>query len=138
MFEFIGIITTCWVAFIIIRKFFRAKSLGSSEEFRIEATHIATKDLLVPISYYRYLTRNKIESIKQSALLLRDSNDDFNNCSWPRLIAFVIYGEYHQDCQQWQYGNPTTIQRFEEIGITSDMVIKELERDGSAVIYANM
>lgn len=138
MFEFIGIIVTCWIVFVAIRMFFTAKSIVRSKEYGLEATHIATKDLLVPASYYRYLTQNRIESIKQSALLLRDSDDDFKKCSWPRLIALVVYGEYHQDCQQWFYGNPATIQRFEEIGITPEMVIKELEREGRDVIYANI
>lgn len=138
MFEFIGIVVSCWVAFSIIRGFFRATSTVRSKAYGKEARHIAITDLLVPERYYRYITINKIDAVKQTAILMRDSNEDFQQCSWPRILALVIYGEYHQDCEQWQRGNPIAQQLFDQIDITPEMIGNELERDPSGVIYGSL
>jgi hypothetical protein len=138
MFEFIGIVVSCWIAFVILRGFFRATSTGRSKEYGKEVRHIAITDLLVPERYHRHITINKIDAVKQTALLMRDTNEDFQECSWPRLLALVIYGEYHQDCQQWQQGNPIAQQLFDRIGITPEMIGEELERNPSDVIYGNI
>lgn len=135
MFEFIGIAVVCWVAFLIINGVVRGASTVRSQEFGKEARHIATKDLQVPGSYYNHLTINKMESIKNSAILLRDGDDGFKRCSWPRLLALVIYGEFHQDCEQWRLGNPIKEQLFLTLGISSETIAHELNRDARSVIY---
>ena len=137
MFEFIGIAAVCWIAFKITRSIFGSASRARSQEYGKEARHIATRELRVPSSYYNHLTVNKMEAIKNSAILLRDSEDAFRRCSWPRLLALVIYGEFHQDCDQWQHGNPIPERLFITLGITSETIASELVRDPSAVIYGS-
>lgn len=138
MLEFIGIVVVCWIGFSIIKGIFRASSTVRSQEFGKEARHIATRELKVPDSYYSHLTINNIEAIKNSALILQNQEDAFRHCSWPRLLALVVYGEFHKDCQQWKLGNPITDQLFSRLGITNDQVVRELDRDASAVIYASV
>ena len=135
MFEFIGIVVVCWVVFSIAKGIFRGASTVHSQEFGKEARRIATKELQVPGSYYNHLTINNMESIKNSALLLRDSEAAFQRCSWPRLLALVIYGEFHQDCDQWQLGNPIKEQLFLTLRISPEMINHELNRDPRSVIY---
>ena len=135
MFELIGIAVVCWLLFSIAKGIFRGTSTARSQEFGKEARRIATKELQVPSSYYNRLTINNMESIKNSALLLRDSEGAFQRCSWPRLLALVIYGEFHKDCDQWQLGNPTKELLFLNLGISPEMINHELNRDPRAVIY---
>lgn len=137
MFEVIGIAVVCWIVFVLIRGFFRASSKVRSKEYGTEARHIAVRQLGVPEQYHNHMTTTKIEAIKNTAILLRDSEDEFKRCSWPRLLSLVIYGEFHKDCEQWQLGNPISEQLFIRLRITSEMITKELERNPSEVIYGN-
>ena len=70
----------------------------------MEARNIALRELNVPDAYYSHLTISNIDGVKNAAVLLRDTNNDFKHVSWPRLLAVVIYGEFHKDCVQWQAG----------------------------------
>lgn len=137
MFEVIGVVAVCWIGFVLIRGFLRAKSTVRSQEYGKEARHIAVRELRVPQAYYDHVTRGNIEAVKNTALMLRDSEDSFKNCSWPRLLSLVVYGEFHKDCEQWQAGNPLPEQLFVRLGITPDMISKELERDAREVIYSS-
>lgn len=137
MFELIGIVVVCWIGFKVLRGFFRGASTVRGQEYGKEARHIATRDLEVPDSYYNYIVTNKIEALKNAADMLRERDDDFKGCSWPRVLALVIYGEFHQDCEQWKYGNPITEQLFIRIRITHEMINNELNRNVKDVIYEN-
>lgn len=138
MFEIIGIIVVCWIVFKILKALISATSTVRSKEFGKEARHIATNTLKVPESYYNYMIINKMDLIKRTAEILPTHDEGFKNTSWPRLLALTIYGEFHQDCDQWQRGNPIKDQIFTSIGITPDMIASELSRDPTAVINANM
>lgn len=137
MFEFIGILFAIWIGYCILRALFRASSRSSSNEFGMEARRISVAELGVPSSYYNHMVVNNIDAIKNSALLLRDTNEDFSKSSWPRLLALVIYGEFHQDCEQWQFGNPIKEQLFHTIGVSSEELSNELVRDPRSVIFGS-
>ena len=121
-----------------MRGLFRGISGKNSKEFGKESRHIAVVDLKVPNSYYNHLVLNKMAGVKDAALNLRDDNSDFKGTSWPRLLALVIYGEYHQDCEQWHRGNPIQEQLFDSIGVTLVDITNELNRDAQAVFYGNL
>lgn len=92
-------------------------------------------ELGIPSSYYNHMVVNNIDAIKNSALLLRDTDEDFKRSSWPRLLALIIYGEYHQDCEQWRLGNPIKEQLFRTIRVSPEEISKELNRDPRSIIY---
>lgn len=126
-----------WVGYSILNGVFTGVSRSRSREFGIEARRICMIELGVPSSYYNYMVVNKIDAIKNAALNLRNNDEDFRRCSWPRLLALVIYAEYHQDCEQWRYGNPIKEQFFQSIRISSDEISKELGKDAKSVIYSS-
>lgn len=135
MFEFIGILFVMWISYCVLRGFFRGASRSSSQEFGMEARRICMTELGIPSSYYNHMVVNNIDAIKNSALLLRDTDEDFKRSSWPRLLALIIYGEYHQDCEQWRLGNPIKEQLFQTIRVSPEEICKELDRDPRSVIY---
>ncbi|MBK6648284.1 MAG: hypothetical protein IPG42_00345 [Betaproteobacteria bacterium] len=92
-------------------------------------------ELDVPEAYYNHLTLGNIEAVKNTATQLRDSDGDLMQVSWPRLISLVVYGEFHKECEQWQAGNPIPEQLFIRLGIKTDVIAKELDRDPQQVIY---
>lgn len=138
MFEFIGILVVCWILYSVFKGVLRGVSTARSREFGKEARHITVNELGVPDSYYSYMATNKIESIKKTAAHLRDNDKDFRNCSWSRLLALVIYAEFHQDCDQWRHGNPIREQLFANIGITPEIISMELSRDAREVLYGSL
>ncbi len=137
MFEIIAVIFVCWIGFAVLRGLFRGISGGNSKEFGKESRRIAVVDLKVPNSYYNHLVLNNMAGVKDAALNLLDNND-FKGTSWPRLIALVIYGEFHQDCEQWHLGSPIQEQLFDSIGVTPVDITNELNRDAQAVFYGNL
>lgn len=137
MFEVIGVLVVIWIGYSILKGVFRGMSKSRSQEFGMEARRICTTELGVPNSYYNYMVVNKIDAVKNSALSLRDNDEEFKRTSWPRLLALVIYAEYHQDCEQWRYGNPLKEQLFQSIGISSQEISEELEKDARSVIYSS-
>lgn len=137
MFEVIGILVVVWLGFSVLRGISRGMSTVRSQEFGKEARRISTVELGVPSSYYNHMVTTKMDAIKNTALHLLDNDDDFKGCSWPRILALVIYGEYHQDCEQWQLGNPLREQLFQTIGISHQEISGELERDAEEVIYGS-
>lgn len=137
MFEVIGIAFVFWLVYVVVRTFLRAKSTVRAREFGVEARHISVRELGVPEAYHANITATKIELVKSTALMMRDGEGSaFKNSSWPRLLALVIYGEFHQDCEQWQAGNPVKEQLFTDLGITHVALSAELERDPRAVLFA--
>lgn len=135
MFELIGVATVGWIGFKILIGFFKASSTVRSQEFGMEARRIATIELGVPSSYYNYLVTSKMEDIKNAAFNLRTSWERYQCTSWPRLLALVIYGEFHQDCQNWKHGNARLEKIFSAIGVTPKIIYKELQRDPTKVLY---
>lgn len=111
---------------------------GSNQEFGKEARHIAEKELGVPSSYYNHMVLNNMAGVKETAVHLRDNDNDFRNSSWPRLLALVIYGEFHQDCEQWHYGIPIAEQLFTSIGVAPEIIAIELRRDAREVLYGSL
>jgi hypothetical protein len=136
MFEVIGILVVAWIGYSILRGILRGMSTARSQEFGKEARRISTVELCVPNSYYNHMVTTKMEAIKDTALHLRDNYEDFKGCSWPRLLALTIYGEYHQECEKWQY-DPIRQQLFQAIRISPQDISEELERDAESVIYAS-
>lgn len=136
MFEFIGIAVVCWIGFVFAKGLFKAFSTVRGREYGVEARRIATKELGVPGSYYNHIVANSIEGIKSSAIYLRDNVEVYRKTSWPRLIALVIYGEFHKDCEiwGWEEDNDNVLRKFEMLGITELSVWQELERDPVVVL----
>lgn len=55
------------------------------------------------------------------------------------LVTITLsVGEFHQDCEQWQYGNPITEQLFTSIGVTHESIAKELSRDAEEIVYGSL
>ncbi len=129
MFELIGILLVFWVAYKIVAIFFRASATVRSQQHGIEALKIAVHELIVPEAYHNHLVLGNIEGVKKNALRLREHSLDFKDVSWPRLLAFVIYGQFHEDCEQLRLGNPIPEQLFMKLGISSDEIAKELDRN---------
>lgn len=138
MFELIGILFVCWVAYKIVAIFFRASATVRSQEHGMEARKIAVSELIVPEAYYNHLVLSSIENVKRMALVLRDGSLNFKEVSWPRLLALVIYGQFHEDCEQWRLGNPIPEQLFLRLGIPPDVLGKELERNPTKLIYGSI
>lgn len=134
VFEIIGIIVVCWIGFNILKVFFKVSSTVRSQEYEKETHHIVINELNTPDVYYSYLTTTNINGVKKAAKLLRNTNDEFKHISWSRLLAIVIYGEFHKDCTQWHLGNPTSQQLFYSLGVLPNIILKELERDGRQVM----
>lgn len=136
MFELIGILVVAWVGFIVVRNLLRGFSTVRSQEIGEMALHCATRDLEVPEAYYRHECRQHMEAIKQGALLLRGSKGGhFKKVRWPRLLALVVYDKYHRDCHKFEDGDPWIIAHFIELGLTSEDVDAELDRDPKEVSY---
>ena len=135
MLEVIGFFIVCWIGFSLLKGFFKGVSTVRSQEYGMEARNIALRELNVPDAFYSHLTISNIDGVKNAAVLLRDTNNDFKHVSWPRLLAVVIYGEFHKDCVQWQAGNPIPQQLFIQLRIMPNIIAEELERDARQVMY---
>lgn len=137
MLETIGVLVAVFVGFLIVKVLSRVTSTVRSQEYGKEARRLATTDLEVPHEYYNHLVTTNIEGVKEAALQLRDDDENFKDCSWPRLLALVIYGEYHQDCEQWQQGNPMKEALFNDLRIMPHVISEELVRDPRDVIFSH-
>ncbi len=136
MFEFIGIAFVSWIAFCILRGIYRAKTRGRSAEFGIEARRIAVVELEVPETYFNYMVSTKMDAIRATADKLGEI-DQYKRTSWPRKLALVIYGEFHQDCEQSERGNPIAQQLLEQrLRIPGHIIGWEVNRDPSEVLLA--
>ena len=138
MLEIIGFIAVCWVAYKLLKGFSRASATVRSQEHGREARDFAVRELDVPEPYFNNLVVSNIEAVKHTAAALRDGDQEFKGVSWPKLLALVIYGEFHKDCVQWKAGNPIPDQLFTRLGITPDVIAKELDRDPRAMIYGSV
>lgn len=134
MFEFIGVALVLWIAFCIFRGIFRAMTRGRSAEFGVEARRIAVVELEVPETYYNYMVSTKMEAIRATADKLGEI-EQYKRTSWPRKLALVIYGEFHQDCEQSERGNPIAQNLLEQrLRIPGHIIVLELNRDASEVL----
>jgi hypothetical protein len=137
MLEVIGGIFVLWIGFSILKGFLKAFSSARSSEFGKEARRIAVGDLGVPSQYYNFFVTNHMNEVKEAAQFLPQHDTKFKNTSWPRLIALTIYGEFHKDCEQFRYGNPTTEQLFQRLQVKNEAVANELARNPTEVAYKN-
>jgi hypothetical protein len=136
--EIIGFIVVCWIGYKLLKGFFRASATVRSQEHGREARDFAVRELDVPEPYFNNLVVSNIEAVKHTAAALRDGDQEFKSVSWPKLLALVIYGEFHKDCLQWKAGNPIPDQLFTRLGITADVIAKELDRDPRAMIHGSI
>jgi hypothetical protein len=134
MFEFIGIVVVLWIVYIIIKALFTGKSMARGKKFGKEARYIAINELNVPVEYYNSAVINDIEEVKKAALQLKEQSDDHKNFSWPRLLAWTIYGSFRHTCEQYQLGNPVSQSELENLSISSDVIFKELDRNPSDLL----
>ncbi|PVZ71721.1 hypothetical protein [Pelagibaculum spongiae] len=124
MLKLIVFFVACWFIYNIMKGI----STSRSQEIGKEARHIAISEFSVPVAYYNNAILNHIEHVKKAALFLKEQDDKFRNLSWPRLIAWTIYGAYRDDCEQYRYGNPISQNKFEDLNITSQIISSELQR----------
>lgn len=123
MFEFIGIAVVCWFAFKIVMAFVKAKGTVSSKEYGLETRRIATQELLVPSSYYNFLTTNHMESVKETAIMIREK-DECKNTSWPRLMALAIYAFFYLDCNEVIKGDFDKTTLFSKLKIEPEITVE--------------
>lgn len=138
MLEIIGVIAVCWVGYKLLKGFSRAAATVRSQEHGRAARDFAVRELDVPEPYFNNLVVSNIEAVKHTAATLRDGDQEFKGVSWPKLLALVIYGEFHKDCVQWKAGNPILDQLFMRLGITADEIARELDRDPRVMIYGSI
>jgi hypothetical protein len=138
MFELIGILFVCWVVYKVVAIFFRASATVRSQENGREARNISARELVVPEAYHNHLVLSNIEGVKKMAVMLRGGSLNFKDVSWPRLLALVIYGQFHDDCKQWRLGNPIQEQLFIRLGITPEMIAKELDRNATKLMHGSI
>lgn len=133
MFEFIGFVVVAWIIFVIVRGFFRGRSMARSQEFGIEARRIAEIEIKVPSSYFTYQVTTNMDLVKSTADKLQEF-DEYKNSSWPRRMALAIYGEYHAECQNWKNGDPYAQDLLLRLKISAEAITEELGRDPQQVL----
>jgi hypothetical protein len=113
--------------------FFQAKSKVRSSEFGKEARYIACNELEVPLSYFNYSVQNEIEDIKKSALHLKEIEPFYGSLSWPRLLAWTVYGGYRYDCHNAYFNEDiSAMQRLKTSGVTYEQMVKEANKEHKA------
>lgn len=123
-----------WIIIIIVLLlgfgYFKAKNQMRSAEFGKEARHIALNELGVPPSYFMYLVQNDIENVKKAAMQLKETNAYFNSLSYPRLLAWAIYGGFRYDCHYVvNEHDMNAAMRLRNAGVTIDEIHEEMEED---------
>lgn len=112
------------IILFVIYSFFKAKSQIRSAEFGTEARYIAVNELGVPNKYFTFIVTNAIEHVKNDALLLKEKNG-FSAISWPRLMAYIIYIYYYNDCKKAFYEqSDTVINKLNRLDIGSDEIMR--------------
>lgn len=136
MFEFIGMVVVAWIIYMLIKAFFRGNStvrsheLGTaSQEIGIEARYIAVKELGVPEAYYNYSVTTSMDKVKNGALEMKELRESHKNFSWPRLIAWTVYGGFRFECERYQNGNQISKNRLDQLGIPSQIIVSTLLRE---------
>ena len=122
----------------IIYFWFKAKSRVQSTEFGVEARHIACNELGVPLSVFNYMTQHEIEDIKVAALRIQNAEQFYSSMSWPRLLAWTIYGGYKYDCNNAYFQkNVNSLERLRKYGVTDAQISNEANLPHKAEHYLN-
>lgn len=90
MFEFIGIVTVCFILFNFLRGFARAKTTSRIGK---EARDYAVNSLRVPEAEYNKILLNNIEQLKQHALYLANIPSHSQD-EWANLLAHAVNDYY--------------------------------------------
>lgn len=113
--------------------FFQAKSRVRSSEFGKEARYIACSELNVPNCYFNYVVQTEIEDIKKAALRLQEIEPFYRSLSWPRLLAWTIYGGYKYDCNHAYFNEDiSAMKRLKISGITYEQMVEEANKEHKA------
>lgn len=107
------------------------EEIKNRQETGGESRYIAINELSVPTAYYNYAILNDMEQVKKAALTLKKQSDAHKDFSWPRLLAWTIYGGWRHECEQYQLGNPVVQNQLEDLGISSEIIFSELNRNPS-------
>lgn len=70
-----------------------------------------------------------MEYTKDVAMKLRETMDELQNTSWPRLLALTVYTQFHVDCVKFKNGDPKVVSLFKQIEIEKDIIDKTLTND---------
>ena len=117
------------VAVIVLFFWFKAKARLRSTEFGVEARHIACHELGVPLSAFNFMVQNEIEEIKKASVKIQQIEPFYRSMSWPRLLAWTIYGGYRYDCQRAYFDEDSkSIARLQKYGVTN----KQIEIDANS------
>lgn len=107
---------------------------GRADDFGGEARRIAVAELEVPDRYFNYIASTKMDAIRAVADKL-GRIDRYKGTSLPRKLALVIYGEFHQDCEQSERGDPIAQKLLEQrLRIPGHVIALEVSRDASEVL----
>lgn len=113
--------------------FFQAKSRVRSSEFGKEVRYIACSELNVPNCYFNYVVQTEIEDIKKAALRLQEIEPFYRSMSWPRLLAWTIYGGYKYDCNHAYFNEDiSAMKRLKTSGITYEQMVEEANKEHKA------
>ncbi len=113
--------------------FFQSKSRIRSSEFGKEARYIACNELGVPACYFNYMVQTEIEDIKKAALKLQEIEPFYKSLSWPRLLAWTIYGGYKYDCNHAYFNEDIpAMQRLKTSGVTYEQMVEEANKEHKA------
>ncbi|EPV8022819.1 hypothetical protein ACWAMJ_003660 [Acinetobacter baumannii] len=127
--EFIFILIGLGLLFL----FFKAKSQVRSSEFGKEARHIAINELGVHPGYFNYCVQNDIENIKEAALDIKKMSSFYASQSWPRLLAWTIYGGYKHNCHNAYFKeDPIALNNLKKAGVPFEIIAKEANTEHKA------
>lgn len=126
MFEFIGMVVVAWIIYMLIKAFFHGNSTVRSHELGTEARYIAVKELGVPEAYYNYSVTTSMDKVKNGAIEMKELRESHKNFSWPRLIAWTIYGGFRFECERYQNGNQISKNRLDQLGIPPHIIVSTL------------
>lgn len=130
--EFIFILIGLGLIFL----FFKAKSQVRSSEFGKEARYIAINELGVHPGFFDYSVQNEIETIKEAALDLKKMSSFYASQSWPRLLAWTIYGGYKHNCHNAYFNkHPLSLNNLKKAGVPFEVVAKEANTEHKAEKY---
>lgn len=132
MLEFIGFITICFIIFKILTFYLKNKSSVNSVQYGDEIRYFSINELNIPSNYFNYITGRNIESIKNKAIHLKESNPVFKNVEWTRLMAASIYLSFNKDCQSIDLDSTKSI--FEVLKIEISIIEKELESNPYQIV----
>ena len=77
--------------------------------------------------------QNDIENIKEAALDIKKMSSFYASQSWPRLLAWTIYGGYKHNCHNAYFKeDPIALNNLKKAGVPFEIIAKEANTEHKA------